>query len=115
LINNVSDFNMRNRFLLLQKLEYIFIHKFEDEIELIFVLDEFVQVDDVGMMQFNENFYFVKIFTLLPIGVFLFHLFDSNNLTCLFIDSFDYATKAAISKDLSDFIFLHLNNQIVYK
>ncbi len=113
LIDDISDFQMWDRLLFLQQLINIFIHELKDKVKLIFVFNKLVQIDNVGMVQFDENFDFVQIFALLPVRILLFHLFDCNYLPILFINSLDNTTEAAIPKDLSDFIFLHLNtNQL---
>ena len=59
----------------LQQLKNISIHELKDKIELIVFLDDFLQFDDIGMMQFDEYSDFVEIDAVVPIFVFLFHFF----------------------------------------
>ena len=59
----------------LQQLKNISIHELKDKIELIVLLDDFLQFDDIGMMQFDEYSDFVEVDAVVPIFVFLFHFF----------------------------------------
>jgi hypothetical protein len=71
------------------KLKNIFLHVLKDKIELIVILDDFIKLDDVGMMQLFEYFNLIEANTLIPIGVFLFHFLYSNNLFRFFIYGLD--------------------------
>lgn len=88
-------------FMLGHEFEYVFFHELKYEVKLVVIFDDFVEFDDVGVMEFFEDFDFVEGDAVIPVGVFLFDELDGNDLFGVFVDGFDDRAKTAISKSLA--------------
>ncbi len=71
------------------KLEHIFLHILEYKKEIIVILDDFIQFNNVWMMQLFKNFNLIEVDAFLPCGVFMLYLLDGNDLLCIFVDCLD--------------------------
>jgi hypothetical protein len=76
----------------------IFLHKLKHEKELVVVFDDFVEPDDVGMVEFLEHFDLVEVDAFLPVGILLLDLFDGYDLFGLFVDGLDDGAETAIAE-----------------
>lgn len=117
LIQDISDCGLTKLLFVPQQFIYISFHKLENKIELVFKFDELVQTDNVGMMQFLQNFDLILIFTLIPSRIFFFHMLYCNNLTRVRVYGLYHAPKATITQMIPHLIFFHqeiLFNMLVF-
>jgi hypothetical protein len=76
----------------------IFFHELKHKKELFVIFDDFVEPDNVGMVEFFKDFDFVKVDAFFPVGILLFDLFDGYDLFGLFVDGLDDGAETAIAE-----------------
>ena len=72
-------------------------HVLENEVKVVVLLDEFEQLDDVGVVQLGEDADLVERDALLPILVLLLHFLDGDQLPGALIESLDDSTEAPVA------------------
>jgi hypothetical protein len=77
--DDVSDFGMLQLFLH-HELKDVFFHVLKNEEEVVIVLDDFVELDDIWMVQFLKNFNLIEVDAFIPVGILLLDLFDGDDL-----------------------------------
>lgn len=107
---DVSDLHLRQRLLqFLHQLVHVLVQKLEYEVQLVVEFDQFVQVDDVGVVELNQCSNLLQVDAVVPLRVFALHPLYCDNLAGLSIDGFDHRAEGAVAQHLTHFVLIHFN------
>lgn len=111
MVDDVPNMNFIEGLLaIFHEVKDISLHKFENEMKFVVLLDDFVYFDDVGMMQFKQRLDFREVDAVVPFLVPMLHLFNGNNLASGLVYRFVDGAECAVAEHFSNFVFIHRNN-----
>jgi len=68
------------------------------------------EFDDIVVVEFAQRFDFPELQTLLPVLVFLLHLFYGHDLVGFGVDCFEDSAECSVAQHLHDLVLFHCVN-----
>ena len=95
-------------------LQKICLQIIEYHVQLTIGEDNFLQFDDIGMIEFAQRFYLSQCAAFIPIFIFLFHFFYCYYFV-IWADCLEYYSECAIAECSSYLVLLHLYRRNIIK